>query len=229
MIPKLIHFVWTGPPMPGWAQANVDRFRRMNPDMPVALHGNEVLLPCFQKAYDRVTGEYLYSRRSDVLRVCALLRYGGWYFDCDFLLLRPLIEVYDGYGLHGADCFLTRCAPHHLTQRPVIANGIIGCSRESPMLALVATSILMAAEEEAEIGWDYYGPRIMGRLVSRYPHLATVGHQDLFYPIQDRQQSIRAYRRIMAANYSPQVILEAMDGKRPYAMHMAMQEQLELG
>jgi hypothetical protein len=33
MIPKRIHFIWFGPPMPAWAERNIEEFRRLNPAM----------------------------------------------------------------------------------------------------------------------------------------------------------------------------------------------------
>jgi len=44
-IPKIIHFFWTGPAMPEWAERNIQEFRRLNPDHEIRIHGEEVILP----------------------------------------------------------------------------------------------------------------------------------------------------------------------------------------
>ncbi len=191
MIPRLIHFVWVGRPVPDWAKENMRIFAQINPDYQVKLHGEDVLLECFQHAYERV-GEnpgHRYARQADVLRVCALLRYGGWYFDCDFLPFRPLDDLYRAYGHFPEGCFLTHAANHHQTGRPIIANGLIAATLHSPMLALIATGIMLAAEAERELSWDAYGPQLYTTLAGLHPGLVRIGEMRMFYPIR-RPRSI---------------------------------------
>jgi len=42
-IPKVIHFIWTGPPVPGWVDANIERWRQLNPGYTIIRHGEEAL------------------------------------------------------------------------------------------------------------------------------------------------------------------------------------------
>ncbi len=230
MIPKIIHFVWIGGPRPWWAEKNAEFFARFNSEFEVSFRGEEVLLPCFAHAYGRIneSPNNQYARRSDILRVCALLRYGGWYFDCDFLPIRPLADLYREYGHFPSQCFLTRCANHHQTGREIIANGVIASTPGSPMLALIASGIQMAAETDRELAWDAYGPNLYTRLVGLHPELVRLGAMTDFYRIEDAEESQAAYKRIAEAKFSFGSQVKELGTPMPHMFHVAMRGETEL-
>lgn len=226
MIPKHLHFVWIGGKVPWWADRNMQRFRELNPDFEFTLHNDSVLLNCFRHAYFRVKGEHLYSRRSDLLRLSALMRFGGWYFDCDFLPIRPLSELYVRYGSFPRDCFITHCA--YLRGRPWIANGVIGTTRDSLFLAAVVAEIMRRSEFDKEIRWESYGPGVFTPLSEQYPELVHMGELDGFYRLQDRKASMAAYRRIADAGYTREAIVGALGEPLPYMLHQSQMDALEV-
>jgi len=232
MIPKTIHFIWAGPDCPEWARRNVKMFTDFNPAFAVQWHGEEVLLQCFRHAYNRIDGEHAWARRADVLRVCTLLRYGGWYWDVDFLPIRPLADLHRVYREFCRDgrqrMFLTQCAHHHETGDTIIANGVIAAEPNDPMLALIATGIMRAAETERELAWDAYGPGLYTTLVGMFPELVVLGEMRDFYPIQDHEESQAAYKRIAAAGYRFDVQHKELGDPMPHAFHVAMRGETEL-
>lgn len=232
MIPKIIHFVWIGGTMPWWAEKNIAKFVQLNPDFIVKCHGEEVMLDCFSHAYGRIDenpqSQYHYARRSDILRVCALLRWGGWYFDCDFLPIRPLKELYGMYTPFRRGCFLTQGDNHHVTGEPVIANGVIGTTAESRILSMITKEIVRLACTEDEIGWDYYGPRLYTDLVARHPELVHVGAMEEFYPIRERAESMAAYKRMADADFTREAMVAELGEPLPHMFHMSMQGETEL-
>ena len=227
MIPKAFHFVWIGSKPPWWAVRNMDRFRYLNPEFTFHLHGEEVLLKAFEHAYSRIEGPHLYARRSDLLRVSALLRYGGgWYFDCDFLPVRPMKELYEANRDFPLGCFVTHC--DYLRGRPWMANGIIGTTAQSPFFALFVAGLVYRGDCTEVLGWNTYGPGLMTPLVEEHRSLVHVGELDGFYRLTDRKKSMKAYRKIANADYSRKAMVRELGEPLPFMMHMGMQDQLEL-
>ena len=227
MIPKQLHFVWIGNPLPWWAEKNMEMFRKMNPEYQFRLHDEGVLLKCFEHAYSRVEGEHLYARRSDLLRLSALMRYGGgWYFDCDFLPIRPLDAIYTRYNNFPRGCFITHCS--YLNGRPWIANGIIGASPGTPFIGAVVTEILRRAELNPRIEWPSYGPGVFTPISEQYPQLFHMGDLEDFYRLQKRKDSMAAYRRIADAGYAREAMEAELGKPLPYMLHQSQMDSLEV-
>lgn len=88
-IPRIMHHVWLGSPVPGWMQEFIDGFREQNPEWKSEVWTS---LPdwaddTLREAYD---GCEQWCQRSDIIRYLVLERFGGIYLDSDCLPLRPL-------------------------------------------------------------------------------------------------------------------------------------------
>lgn len=225
MIPRQLHFIWIGSKLPNWAEDNIRMFGELNPSFGVHLHGEEVLLPEFREAYDAIAGEHVYARKSDLLRVSVLLASGGWYWDTDFLPIRPIEELYTYYNDFPKHCFVTHGA--FLRGRRWIANGIIGTSAGSPFILKIYDGILRNARQK-ESRWETYGPGLYTETVEQYPELVHVGLLDDFYRLQERRRSIVAYKRIRRDGFSQEAIVRELGEPLPMAMHMSMQDEVRL-
>ena len=221
-IPQIIHFVWVGPDMPDYARRNIARFRRLNPDWRVMVHGEEVLLPVFRAGYDAITGEHQWARKSDLLRVSALRKFGGWYFDCDFLPLRPLADVVADTDLT-CGCLLTRGTPE------LTANGIIAVAVTSPFLDTLVEGLTALAGDPVNQHWGAFGPQFYTELAAEHAADVVIGDMGAYYPVQDRAESQAAYLRLTAAGCSPEACRIEFGDARPYMMHMNMQDSLTVG
>lgn len=106
-IPKMLHFVWLGKPMPEHMQRNVSEWRRLNPDwltyiwtdknIPILRHSD-----LYRRAKDLVPPDALYQFRSDIIRLELLYDFGGFYADTDTRPLRPLKEALGGLEVFAA-------------------------------------------------------------------------------------------------------------------------------
>lgn len=90
ILPRRLHFVWTGPPMPAWVSRAMERWAELNPKWHCELHGAEVLLPEWRKLYSRL---WRLDQRSNLLRMSALRRWGGVYVDLDMVPFCPVDEI----------------------------------------------------------------------------------------------------------------------------------------
>ena len=122
MIPKLIHRIWLGPPMPPEHEAFGRRWEELYPDWEMWLWGEAALAGLGmqnQDLYDRaeeLAPGFEGQLRSDVARYEILYRYGGLYVDTDFEPLRSFED-----RLPGLSCFF---AWEH--QDEVANNAIMG-------------------------------------------------------------------------------------------------------
>jgi hypothetical protein len=225
MIPKHFHWVWIGPKCPDWARRNMALFQELNPEFQSTLHDEEALREEFQPAYKAIQGSHLWARRSDLIRLSILLREGGWYFDCDFLPIRPLAELYEYYDGFPRGCFVTHGA--YAGKRPWIANGIIGAVVRSEFLRRARKGVVKFGDL-GSLRWGSFGPALFTSLVESFPSSVHVGLIDDFYRLQDRRDSMGAYRRIQAAGYTRPAIVRELGYPLPFAMHMSMQDELSL-
>ena len=91
MIPKIIHQVWLGGSMPEKLSQLHDKMREVNPSWRVKLWDEDsieiLLCDCFAYAHSTKAGS------SNVVRLKALQKYGGVYFDLDFVAVKPIDEL----------------------------------------------------------------------------------------------------------------------------------------
>lgn len=81
-----IHLVWLGE---GLDQSAVERVKQLNPDCEVMVHRDDRGLPdSWRNAYEKYA--YVVQMKSDLLRLAALRKYGGFYMDFDVRLHAPV-------------------------------------------------------------------------------------------------------------------------------------------
>jgi len=86
-IPKKIHFIWLGGPMPIWAATNIACWRIRQPDYEIEVHTDiSGLLPEHSDAFGACC---TLGDQTDVLRYSLLKADPGWYLDAD---TRPLTD-----------------------------------------------------------------------------------------------------------------------------------------
>lgn len=94
MIPRVIHYVWVGSPLPEQHQRTVDNWRRLHPGWKV-VEWNERNIdfsdPVLRKAYD----QRQWAKVSDIARLAIVASAGGIYLDIDVDLIKPLDPVLD--------------------------------------------------------------------------------------------------------------------------------------
>lgn len=96
MIPKILHQIWIGPPMPAQLQAYTETWKHWHPGWEYQLwdeHGIAELNLRNQNEYDRasqITPGFEGQLRSDLARYEILHTYGGVYVDADFECLRSI-------------------------------------------------------------------------------------------------------------------------------------------
>jgi len=224
MIPKLIHFVWIGPPMPDWARRNIEEFRRLNPDHDIRVHGREVLHPDYAPMYDRCEG--IRVVQADLLRYSAIERFGGWYFDVDYWPFRPVADIESAYGLDGKRLVVTE--QHGQKNRLLhIANGCLASEAGQPAWAFIRNWV---AGSTVRAGKNAFGPALMTKLIAKRGDLFQVLRWPFFYPAAGGD-AVHRFKRLAAGEDPRSVLWDLIHqtlGQLPFVMHMWMNGRAEL-
>jgi hypothetical protein len=88
---KIIHTVWTNPPLSKVASFCLDRLREINPGYDVRLHTGAELFGPYREAF--LLGTSFEVQKADLIRLACLEKFGGWYVDLDMVALRSIEEL----------------------------------------------------------------------------------------------------------------------------------------
>lgn len=176
MIPRVLHQIWVGGPVPPWLAEMRQTWLELHPspgwehilwtddDLPPITHG--ALYddpPCPPATHGQM--------RADLLRYDILFRYGGVYVDLDFEAQRPIDEL-----LAGIDCFAA-----WETDDVWIGNAILGSTPGHPFLAELIAGV--PASVEAHRGQRPVlstGPQYLTPIAKR--HDVRLFPASMFYP-----------------------------------------------
>ena len=124
-IPKIIHFIWLGSPLPERCKKLIATWKEFHPTWTIRLwtHAD---VPGFQmrnkRAFEKAKN---YGEKADIWRYEILFRHGGLYSDTDFECLRPFDDLHQSCNLFAGVAY----------GRPAILyNGLIGSIPNHPIL-----------------------------------------------------------------------------------------------
>ena len=175
MIPKRIHYVWVGSPLPDHQRRNIDTWRTSNPDFEL-VQWDESNIDFSSAPLNDAYKRRLWAKVADISRLMALHRHGGFYLDVDFHLYRSLTPLLQHPCVLG---FQTRerCADW-------VSNGMLAAEPGHWFIERALARVL--SMRAAPLGFDRptkYGPKLITRLLledglDRYDD-AGVSHRDI--------------------------------------------------
>lgn len=152
-IPKRIHFIWLGSPLPKECEALIHTWEILHPtweikvwkDQDVAAFGLQN-----QAAFDHAKN---FGEKSDIFRYEILYRYGGVYADVDFECLQPLDKI------HQSCEFYTGMVSGQTEH--VLLNGIIGSRPGHPIMKACINQITIGpADHDPDGIFQRSGPAL---------------------------------------------------------------------
>ncbi len=211
MIPKIIHFVWIGSPLPDWAARNMQEFARLNPDHEIRLHTDDVAPPRFAEAYGSAEHP---STRSDLIRYDRLACEGGWYFDVDYWPIRPLADAERAFDLDGRRLFAARM------NNPRINNGVLACGAGCEAIEQIAQGVLAGGVYHGSSSRTMFGPPLLTKLAADSPSLFRVADWPWFHGVKD-VLAAPLWRRVQRqGNGSLIDLIPQTGGQLPFAFHL---------
>lgn len=157
MIPKILHYVWVGGELPEKQRLLIETWRTHNPDFTLMLWDERNIdfsTPAIAAAYRRRR----WATVADIVRLSAVLKYGGIYLDTDFDARRSFKPL-----LHES-CFFGFQAESHPTDW--VDNGFFGAMPGHWFIRKAHSRIL--AIRSLPLGLDRptkYGPKLVTKLL----------------------------------------------------------------
>jgi hypothetical protein len=159
MIPKKIHYVWVGGPLPEKQRAFIETWRRTNPSYEVVCWDENTIdfsIPVIREAYRR--GRW--ATVADIARLVAVHQHGGIYLDTDFEVFKPLDRLLSDR------CF---CAfQREADPTDWVCNGVFGAEPKHWFVRDALEQVLSL--RPAPFGIERptrYGPKLFTRLLRR--------------------------------------------------------------
>lgn len=182
LIPKLIHFIWLGSPLPAKCAEMISSWEKFHPDWTVRLWTDEDI-PLFNlwniEAFERANN---YGEKSDIFRYEILYRYGGLYVDTDFECLKPFDHLHKSCEFYAGIAY---------DRSPILYNGLIGASPRHPILKACINNIRPSEGNHdpfrimASTG-PYLLTRIFFSIVSGNTDGVVVFPVTIFYPFPNK-------------------------------------------
>lgn len=157
MIPKVLHYVWVGGPVPPLQQSFVQTWRATNPGYKLVLWNEENIdfsVPMLREAYNARK----WAKVADITRLMAIAKFGGIYFDTDVRLFRTLDPVLSN------KCFFGFQEKNR--SREWVGNAAIGAEEHSGFICKALERLLSI--KRPLFGWDnptLYGPRLITQML----------------------------------------------------------------
>lgn len=177
MIPKIIHRMWVGPPMPAELAAYGATWEHHHPGWEHRFWTDDNLPPLRNHdLYDQaaaVAPDHVGQLRADIARYELLHTFGGVWVDCDFECRRPLDPLLDGVG-----CFAAWEVPDVW-----INNAILGATPGHPFLAALIRGLPANVRRHRGARPNRLsGPQYLTRVWRHDPTGVVVFPKDWFYP-----------------------------------------------
>ncbi len=215
-IPKIINFVWIGPPMPEFVKRCIDEFRRLNPEFEVVINGEDALDPIFKSHYSKIErgSDHEFAIKSDLIRLSVIKKTGGWYWDTDFWPLISIREMCDrmdsiGSGLPFKKTIL-------FNRENMTANGCIACTAGSPGIEKMIGCILR--KDKIPEWWDY-GTAIAREALREVPDLFCALPLNLIIPHVGKEAAHACVRDLK--------LIEETKTNGAWAVHLEMTSSTE--
>lgn len=178
-IPKVVHWIWLGPPIPDDLLALTERFIALHPDWEMQWWREEQI-DAFRlrnrRLYDAaeriVPPDSVEQFRSDIARYEILQRQGGMYLDLDYDWRKPIDPHLAGHDLVSG----------WELQHRWVANGLIAARPGHPAMeeAIAGIPARIASRHPSWRANRLTGPHLWTPIAKRHAHLL---HQDVLHPV----------------------------------------------
>ncbi|RLV10189.1 hypothetical protein CTZ27_02875 [Streptomyces griseocarneus] len=176
-IPRILHQVWLGGPMPEQLRAHTRTWPRHHPSWEYRLWRDRDV-ESFLVNRDAYDAARTWAERSDIARLEIMLRCGGVYADTDVECLRPLDEL-----LAGVEAFVSTA-----DFGAAIENAVLGTVPGHPYFAACVEQLpVRTADPRVQDPCFKTGPSMMSDVFRHLRELTgrpplTVFPKELFYP-----------------------------------------------
>jgi inositol phosphorylceramide mannosyltransferase catalytic subunit len=154
-IPKKIHWIWLGSPLPEKYKKIHATWRQKHPGWEFKLWTDNDIAGLNLKNKEQFDKAINWGEKSDILRYEILERFGGLYIDVDF----ECLQSFD--WLHTICDFYAGIA---YDKRPLLYNGLIGATPNHPIINACVNQVRASGTQSSELIMQYSGPYFFSRI-----------------------------------------------------------------
>jgi hypothetical protein len=165
-IPKIIHYVWCGTaPIPEQDQKYIEGWQKLNPDFVIKRWSEKDIdlkkYPLVKKALD----EKRWALAADIIRMYAVYSEGGFYFDTDVELLKPLenLTKYDAVAGWESNFWFTTAAFGAKKHSPWIGKILKRYELASPRQKITTNTFLKTVHSPSVYAKDFWPLQLDGK------------------------------------------------------------------
>lgn len=136
-IPKIIHLIWLGGPLPKQLVSFMYTWRKFHPGWLVILWDEELIEKLDLINKDLYENAESYCEKSDIVRYEILYQFGGLYVDTDFVCLKSFDVFHQCYDFYTGMVSIDEAS----ASSPWLANALIGSVPRHPFLGQLIKAI----------------------------------------------------------------------------------------
>jgi mannosyltransferase OCH1-like enzyme len=209
MIPKILHFIWFGPEVPGWVQKNIEAARKLHSDWELRV---------WRKIPDDFPSELKMAvkrcafvcQQADIFRYWVIYTYGGVYLDTDEIVLKSFTPLCAGSPFIGIQ-----------TNRK-LACGVIGSPAKHKVMEIIIGEVKRRAPTKAPPRC-LYGPFMLKYLESLLRKAGLKVYPSHYFYITHNRRQCHAFWGMSEVARKRQIELWkpfCTDGVTPYGVHL---------
>lgn len=196
MIPRTLHQVWIGPPMPEEFALYMKSWADLHPEWEHVLWDEKTIeaLPMLRSnrvlwddAEKYAAGNGVHQLRADVARYELLYHHGGVYVDADFECKRPIDLLLSRGTLHDRSADETGAFAAWEVEHRWVNNAIMGARALHPLTARLCAGLganvtrVRRARRSARPN-ALSGPQYLTRIIKEHAVPVVIFAKELFYP-----------------------------------------------
>jgi mannosyltransferase OCH1-like enzyme len=166
-IPKIIHQIWIGtePPPFEWINSWLEFCKQYN--WQHILWDNKRVEEFLETLVNKkeYNSSHSYQQKSDILRYEIMLKYGGFYIDCDMIWLQRDIELYLNLENEFIGVQEPLSSAYGLIGSPYLANGFFACKPNCDILKQCVDS-LSSRFTMSQKAWISTGPVLFNSCIN---------------------------------------------------------------
>jgi mannosyltransferase OCH1-like enzyme len=180
-IPKIIHQIWLGGPVPERFKAWMQTWKTMHPDWRYVLWTDDHIRSFSPRIQELLSKTRNLGQKADILRYEILYQFGGLYVDVDFECRLPFDLLHHCYDFYAGCTASEECV--------IIVNALMACAPHHPIMKAVTESIKEVRPESNFDICDSTGPfyltRIFEKVALSSPGKNIIFPPTFFYPMKD--------------------------------------------
>jgi len=156
-IPKIIHQIWLGPPMPEKFKRLTDSWKKYHPDWTYILWTEKEADALFMINKELYQNTKNWAMKADILRLELLYQFGGLYVDTDFECLKSFDILHQSHDFY---CGLSSIG--------VINNALIGSCPKHPIIEMCIQKLKARNPHAKGDPAVCTGPHFMQKILLKY-------------------------------------------------------------